>query len=72
MATCEERRRRGGEVVKKYRPLCSNDSYAAAADAITDILLAVAQNEDEATQILQSAEMDFKTAAEGESFLAEG
>jgi hypothetical protein len=35
-------------------------------------LLFVAQTEDEATKILQAAEMDFRNAAEGESFAAEG
>jgi hypothetical protein len=72
MATSEERRHRGQEIVKKYRPLCGQDSYAAASDAITDILLSVAENEDEASQILRSAEMDYRAAAEGESFAAEG
>ncbi|MBV9082937.1 MAG: hypothetical protein JOZ62_09690 [Acidobacteriaceae bacterium] len=58
--------------MKKYLPGCGNDKYAAAADAITDILLSTAETEEEATQILQSAELDFRTEAEGEQFLAEG
>ena len=72
MASSEERRRRGAEAVKKYLASCGHDKYAAAADAITDILLSTAENEEEAAQILQSAEIDFRTQAEGESFLAEG
>jgi hypothetical protein len=59
-------------LVKKYRPVSGVDPYACASDAISDILLSVAQNEDEATQILQSAEMEFRNAIEGESFLNEG
>jgi hypothetical protein len=35
-------------------------------------LLSVAQSESEGTQLLQSAEMDFRTEAEGERFLTEG
>ncbi|HEY7307190.1 MAG TPA: hypothetical protein VH601_23910 [Bryobacteraceae bacterium] len=72
MPTLEERKRRGQDLVKKYRPVSGADPYACAADAISDILLSVAQNEDEATQILQSAEMEFRNAVEGESFLNEG
>jgi len=72
MATSEERKRRGHDIIRKYRPLCGNDNYAAAADAIADILLSIAESEDEATQILHSAEIDYRTTAEGESFLAEG
>jgi hypothetical protein len=72
MATFEERKRRGEDIIKKYKPLCGNETYAAAADAIADILLGVARDEEEATQILHSAEIDFRTTAEGESFAAEG
>lgn len=72
MATLQERKRRGEDIIKKYRPLSGNDPYAAATDAICDILLFVATNEDEATQLLQSAEADFRSAAEAESFLTEG
>jgi hypothetical protein len=72
MPTLEERTRRGQDLVKKYRSVSGMDPYACAADAISDILLAVAQNEEEATQILQSAEMEFRNAVEGESFLNEG
>ena len=72
MANLEERRRRGAESVKRYRCQSGTDVYACAADAIADILLFVAQHEDEATQVLQSAEMDFRTAYEGERFLTEG
>lgn len=68
----EERKRRGQELIKKYRLVSGTDPYACAADVISDILLAVAQNEDEATQLLQSAEMEFRNAIENESFLNEG
>ncbi len=72
MSTLEERKRRGQEAIKKYRAISGNDPYTAAVDAITDILLFVAQNEGEATQLLQCAEMDFRTEVQGESFLTEG
>jgi hypothetical protein len=67
----EDRRKRGNELLKKYRP-SGNDKYAAAADAIADILLSVAENTDEAGQILRAAEEDFLCAIEGEGFVAEG
>lgn len=70
--TVDERKRRGQEIVKKYRSCSGTDPYACAADAITDILLFVAQSEDEATKILHSAEMDYRNVAESESFAAEG
>jgi hypothetical protein len=72
MSTLEERKRRGQEIVKRYRSLGGIDSYASAVDAIADILLYVAQTEGEATQLLQSAEMEFRNEAEGERFLTEG
>ena len=70
--TVDERKRRGQEIVKKYRSCSGTDPYACAVDAIGDILLFVAQTEDEGTKILHSAEMDFRNAAEGESFASEG
>jgi hypothetical protein len=72
MSTLEERKRRGQEAIKKYRAVSGTDLYTAAVDAITDILLFVSQNEGEATQLLQCAEMDFRNEAQGESFLTEG
>jgi hypothetical protein len=72
MASSEERKRRGGDIVKKYKPSCASDSYAAAADAITDILLSVAETEDEARQLLHAAEVDYRGTVEGESFAGEG
>lgn len=72
MAIPEERRKRGLELLKKYRAAAGNDNYAAAADAISDILLSVALNEDEGSQIIRAAEMDFHCALEGESFATEG
>ncbi len=72
MSTLKERKRRGEEIAKRYRPLNGNDPYASAVDAIADILLAVAQSEREANQIIHAAEIDFRNAAELESFLSEG
>jgi hypothetical protein len=72
MFTLEERKRRGEETLKKYLSLSGNDAYSRAVDAITDILLSVAQNEDEGNQMLHCAEMDFRNAVEGEQFVTEG
>ncbi len=72
MSELEERKRRGQEIIKKYRSSGATDIYTCATDVITDILLFVAQSEDEGTQILQSAEMDFKLASEKERFFSEG
>lgn len=72
MATTDERKRRGNEILKKYRPLSGGDSYAAASDAIADILLTLARDTEEASQILHSAEVDFRGATESEDMLAEG
>ena len=72
MAITDDRKKRGQEILKKYRSIGGSDAYSAASDAIADILLCVAQNEQEATQILHSAEVDFRSTAEGESFASEG
>ncbi|HMF77092.1 MAG TPA: hypothetical protein VK604_15650 [Bryobacteraceae bacterium] len=72
MSTLKERKRRGEEIAKRYRAIAGNDPYSAAVDAITDILLAVAQSEREANQLIHAAEIEFRNAAEMESFLAEG
>jgi hypothetical protein len=72
MVTFKERKRRGEETTKRYRALTGNDSYANAVDAISDILLVVAQSEREATQILHSAEIEFRNQFESEKFLSEG
>ncbi len=72
MPTLQERKRRGEEVLKRYRPKTTPDLYTCASDLIADILLFVAQNEDEGMQILQSAEMDFRGGCEGERCLNEG
>jgi hypothetical protein len=72
MATLRERKRRGEEIIKKYRPANGDDAYASAVDAIADILLFVAESQREATQILHSAEIDFRNSAESESFVTEG
>ena len=72
MATVDERKRRGLDIIKKYRSSCGGDSYAAASDAIVDVLLSISQNSEEAGQILHSAEIEFRSATENEDMLAEG
>lgn len=72
MATIRERKKRGEEIVKKYKPSSTNDPYTCAVDAIADILLYVAETQAEGRQILHSAEIDFRNSAEGEAFLTEG
>ena len=72
MATLKERKRRGEEIAKKYRALTSNNSYTGAVDAIADILLAVAQSEREAMQLLHSAEIEFRNQFESEQIISEG
>ena len=72
MSTLSERRRRGEDICKKYRAVSGTDAYACATDAIGDILLAVAKSEQEAARLLHAAEIDFRNAAEAESFMAEG
>ena len=71
MSKHEERRKRGKELLKKYQSSGSNQ-YAAAADAIADILLGVAEDPDEAAQIISAAEEDFRCTLEAEGFVAEG
>ena len=68
----EQRKRRGQEITKKYRPVSGEDCYACAVDAIADILLATSRTEEEATQMLQAAEVDFRNSAEVETFFTEG
>ena len=72
MVTLKERKRRGEETAKKYRASTGNDSYAGAVDAIADLLLAVAQTEREATQLLHSAEIEFRNQFESEQIVSEG
>lgn len=72
MSTLEERKRRGADLIKRYRSVSGSDAYACAADAIADILIFVAQTQEESTRLLESAEMEFRTATEGEKFLTEG
>lgn len=72
MPTLRERKRRGEEITKKYRALTGNNAYTGAADAIADILLAVAQSEREATQLLHSAEIEFRNQFESEQIISEG
>lgn len=72
MSPLEQRKRRGQDTLKKYRPVDGEDCYACAVDAIAEILLAAAQTDEEATQLLQAAEADFRNAAELETFFSEG
>lgn len=72
MPTLKERKQRGEEILRLYRTRSGNDRYAMATDAIVDVLLAVAQTHDEAVQLIQSSEADYRSNAEGESFLTEG
>ncbi len=72
MPNLKDRKRRGEEIAKKYRTLTGNDTYAGAVDAIADLLLAVAQTEREATQILHSAEIEFRNQFESEQIVSEG
>lgn len=72
MSLQEARKKQGREIVKKYSNGGKSDSYAAASDAIADILLAIAETEEEASQLLQSAEMDFRCALETASLADEG
>jgi hypothetical protein len=72
MPTLRERKRRGEEIAKKYRALTGNNAYTGAVDAIADILLAVAQSEREATQLLHSAEIEFRNQLESEQIISEG
>ena len=72
MATFEDRKKRGEQILKGYRSAVGGDDYAAAADASADILLCVARTDREGTQVLQAAEMDFRCTAESETFLTEG
>jgi hypothetical protein len=71
MPRSDERRKRGTELIKKYRAH-GNDKYAAAADAIADILLSVAEDASEARQIVQAAEEDYRCSVEQEGFACEG
>jgi hypothetical protein len=70
--TLKSRQRLGEEIVKKYQALSRTDRYAAAADAIADILLATALDGGEATNILHGAEVEYRNAAESEAFVSEG
>jgi hypothetical protein len=70
--TLTARKKAGDEVIAKYYSRLGNDKYAAAVDAIADILLAVSQTDADATKILHAAEVEFRNAAEVESFVSEG
>ncbi len=70
--TLKARQRSGEEITKKYQALTKVDRYSAAVDAIADILLANALDEGEATKILHKAEVEYRNAAESETFVSEG
>jgi hypothetical protein len=70
--TLKARKKSGEEIIAKYQTRTGNDKYAAAVDAIADILIAIAQTDGEGTQILHAAEVEFRNAAEFEAFVSEG
>jgi hypothetical protein len=70
--TLQARQRSGEEITKKYQSRERTDRYAAAVDAISDILLANALDASEATKILHAAEVEYRNAAESETFVSEG
>jgi hypothetical protein len=72
MPMSEERRRRGQEIVKRYKSVSGSDAYAAATDAIADILMFVAKDSEEAGKILHCAEVDFSNELESEDLISEG
>jgi hypothetical protein len=72
MAILEDRRKRGAEILKKHGRSSGSNKYAAAADIIADILLSVAETEEEAGQVLNAAEIDFRCSIEAEGCAAEG
>jgi hypothetical protein len=72
MKPAEARRRRGQEIIKRYKPISGADQYACATDAIADILLAVCENVQEASSLLQAAETDYVNAGDIESVISEG
>ena len=72
MPISEQRRRRGQETIKRYKSVSGSDVYAAATDAVTDILMFVAKTSEEAAQLLHAAEVDFNSELEGEDLIAEG
>ncbi len=70
--TLKQRKKCGEEAIGKYQTRAKTDRYEAAVDAIADILLATAQSDEEATQILHGAEVEFRNSAEVETFVSEG
>lgn len=68
----EERRKRGADLLKKYSGPSGGDKYVAASDAIADILLFAAEDEDDARKLLHSAEEDYRCTIEEEGFITEG
>jgi hypothetical protein len=72
MAILEDRRKRGAEILKKVTRSSDANKFDAAADLIADILLSVADSQDDAEQILRAAEMDFRCLIETEHCAEEG
>jgi hypothetical protein len=72
MAILEDRRKRGAEILKKLTRSSDTNKFDAASDVIADILLSVAETQDDAEQILRAAEMDFRCLIETEHCAEEG
>jgi hypothetical protein len=72
MMTLKARKKSGEGLIAKYLTRAANDKYDAAVDAIADILLAIAQDDADAIKILHAAEVEFRNAAEMETFVSEG
>jgi hypothetical protein len=72
MAILEDRRKRGADILKKFGRSSDGNKFDAASDAIADILLSVADTQDDAEQILRAAEMDFRCLSETERCAEEG
>lgn len=72
MAILEDRRKRGADILKKFTRASEGNKFDAASDTIADILLSVAESQEEAEQIVRAAEMDFRCSVETEGCAEEG
>ena len=72
MSFLEERRKRGATYLKKTGKLAEGNPFDAATDVIADILLSVAETQEDAEKILRGAEMDFRCSIEAEGCAEEG
>jgi len=70
--TLKARKKAGEDLIAKYQSRDRIDKYAAAVDAIADVLLAISQSDADATKILHAAEVEFRNASEVEAFVSEG